>query len=134
VANIFRRAGVRGTRYVARVRIVGHPVQVMTFERKTDAREWAQQVEADLRRNRNVPQLQHQRKTLGELIERYRGEGMPASCAGAYGPHLEWWMAKLGGHRLRDIDPELIAKLRDELSRERGTAAGGAVRRRSTAI
>jgi integrase len=120
MADIFKRSGPKGTSYRARVRIVGHPPRTRTFERKTDAREWARQVEADLKRNRDFPQRQHQRKTLAELIGRYRQEGLPASCAGAYGPHLEWWAAKLGGYRLVDIGPELIAKLREELSRESG--------------
>jgi integrase len=107
---------------MARVRIVGRQPETRTFERKTDAREWAQQREADLKRNRNLPQRQLQRKTLAELIDRYRQEGLPASCAGAYSPHLDWWAVKLGGYRLVDIGPELIAKLREELCREPGNS------------
>lgn len=122
MADILKRSGTKGTRYRARVRVVGHPPQTRTFERKTDAREWARQVEADLKRNRDFPQRQHQRKTLAELIDRYRQDGLPASCAGAYGPHLDWWAAKLGSYRLVDIGPELIAKLREELSRVPGNS------------
>jgi integrase len=120
MADIFKRLGARGTTYRARVRVAGLPPLTRTFERKTDARDWAQKTEADLKRNRAFPQRQHERKTLGELIDRYRQEGMPASCAGTYGPHLDWWAAKLGAYRLGDIRPETIAGLREQLSREPG--------------
>jgi hypothetical protein len=77
MAQIITRSGAKGTRYVAWVRVAGHPPQARTFERKTDAREWARNLETDLKRNRDFPQRHHAKKTLGELIARYREEGLP---------------------------------------------------------
>jgi integrase len=120
VAQITQRSGPRGTRYVARVRVVGYPPETRTFERKTDAREWARNLETDLKRNRDFPQRQLAKRTLGQLIAQYRTEGLPPSCAGAYGPHLDWWDQALGTCRLVDIRPEMIAAFRERLCREPG--------------
>ncbi len=130
MASIEKRTGRQGTHFRAKVRVKGHPEQTRTFESKTDAREWARRVEVDLRRGVDLPQRQHQNRTLGDLIERYRAEGLPASCAGAYGPHLAWWAERLGSHRLAEIGAELVAGHRDRLARE--PSRSGRKRSRST--
>ncbi len=48
-----RTAGKGEVRYLAQAGLKGHPPQSRTFERKTDASRWAQQVEADIRAGRN---------------------------------------------------------------------------------
>ena len=100
---------------------------VRSFERKTDAREWVQRTETRLRESRDFPARKRTQRTVGELIERYRAEAMPASCAGAYGPHLAWWQERLGSYKLAEVRPEVIAKLRDRLLAEPGSSG----RRRS---
>lgn len=120
MASIVKRVSSGKVRYVARVRIVGHPERSRTFEHKADAKTWAEKAASDLKRGRDFPERQHQQRTLGELIKLYRAEGLPASCVHAYGPHLDWWAARLGSYRLADIRPALIAPLREEIAREPG--------------
>jgi len=54
------RRGTDGrTSYRAKVRLKGHPAETATFERKTNAKRWAQQAEAAIREGRHfhLPQL-----------------------------------------------------------------------------
>jgi integrase len=122
-----RRTASGAVRHIARIRMRGFPQLVRSFERKTDAREWVQRTETSLRESRNFPARKRTQRTVGELIERYRAEAMPASCAGAYGPHLAWWRERLGSYRLAEVRPDVIAKLRDRLLAEPGSTG----RRRS---
>ncbi len=55
MAYIQRRSTKDGQpRYRVQVRLRGHPVQTATFERKTDAKRWAQQVESAIREGQKV--------------------------------------------------------------------------------
>ena len=65
------------SRYRVQVRKRGVPLQTATFERKTDAKRWAQSVEAaiDERRFQNVAQAK--RRTVAELIDRYIESVLP---------------------------------------------------------
>lgn len=124
-----RRTSRGATRHIVRVRLTGFRQLVRSFERKTDAREWAQRTEAQLREGRDFPSRQRAQRTLRDLIERYRAEAMPASCAGSYVAHLAWWQERLGDQRLSAVRPETIAALRDRLVAEPGPRG----RRRSAA-
>jgi hypothetical protein len=104
-----RRTSRGAVRHIVRVRLTGFRQLVRSFERKTDAREWAQRTEAQLREGRDFPSRQRVQRTLRDLIERYRAEAMPASCAGSYGAHLTWWQERLGDQRLSAVRPETIA-------------------------
>jgi hypothetical protein len=67
VANVMKRTTRKGVaHYVALVRLKGHPPQARTFERKTDAKAWAQkqQVEADIRAGRSLGPATRERHTL----------------------------------------------------------------------
>ncbi len=116
-----RRTASGAVRHIARIRMRGFPQAVRSFERKTDAREWAQRTETSMRESRDFPARKRVQKTVGELIERYKEEGMPEKCAGAYGPHLKWWQEQLGSYRLAEVRPEVIAKLRERLLAEPGS-------------
>ena len=119
MAYVQERKGKRGSSWRVQVRVKGRPVQTETFDRKTDAVRWAQQIEADLRAGRHLPVAEARRRILSELIAAYRRSILPQ-----YGPgerkrrasKLDWWDRRLGAWFLSDLTPARIAECRDELA------------------
>jgi hypothetical protein len=56
--------------YHVQVRLKGCPTQPATFERKPDAKKWAQQTEAVIRKGRHFKFVESKKHTLGQLIEK----------------------------------------------------------------
>jgi integrase len=129
MANIQARTGIdqhgrQRTHYRAQVRLRGFAPVGATFERKTDAKDWAKAIEAAMREGRYFPQREAKRRTLRDLVERQ------LDSVRARRPHdydrqenlLGWWREKLGDYALAQITPALIAKQRDELLKLRSPA------------
>ncbi len=57
--------------YRVQVRLKGNPTATATFDRKTDAKIWAQQTEASMREGRQFKIVEAKKHSLGELIDRY---------------------------------------------------------------
>jgi len=118
MANIQKRERKTGTVYLADVRIHGFPRQKKTFKRLTDARLWAQQTEAAIRKGefQNVVSTARS-KTLNDVIQRYRDDVLPhkaLSTQRAETTYLAFWERELGIYALSYIEPQLIsAKLRE---------------------
>ena len=99
-------------------RIHGFPRQKKTFKRLTDAKLWAQQTEAAIRKGefQNVVSTARS-KTLNDVIERYRDDVLPhkaLSTQRAETTYLAFWERELGKYALSYIEPQLIsAKLRE---------------------
>lgn len=106
------------TSYRARVRLAGHPERSQTFARKTDARDWARQLEADLKRGRHLPSSDASRRTVAQMIERFIAvklkEPHDANARKTLA-HLSWWKARLGKVAIVNVTPALIAECRDDL-------------------
>lgn len=96
-----------GVRYQAEIRLKGHPTLTATFDRKTDAKNWIQKLEADIRCGRHQLYSQGKRYTFKEAIDRYMEE---QSITTAKRGHLTWWMRELGPLYLQDIRPALITE------------------------
>ncbi len=105
-------------RYRVQVRLRGQPTQTATFERKTDARRWAQQVEAAIREGRHFKTSEAKRHTLGELVDRYVRDVLPQKPKSQrlQSTQMEWWKKQLGAYTLADVMPALIAECRDRLA------------------
>jgi len=69
--------GETGTRYRVQVRLRGAAPQSATFERKTDARRWGQQIEAAIREGRYFKSVHSRRRTVAELVDRSLEEVNP---------------------------------------------------------
>ncbi|HAT6936320.1 TPA: tyrosine-type recombinase/integrase [Legionella pneumophila] len=104
--------------YRVKVRLKGFPTQQATFDRKTDARRWAQQTETAIREGRHFKTTEAKRRTLSEVVERYIKEVIPSKPKNSKNTvlHLRWWQEELGLYSLADISPALIAEKRDKLS------------------
>ncbi|NCC03383.1 MAG: site-specific integrase [Proteobacteria bacterium] len=117
MATIQKRTNQNGeTSYRVQVRIKGRPPETATFQRLTDARQWAQQTEADLRRGKHFKTSEAKRRTMGEAVERYIRDVL----AHTRNPinrktYLAWWKKELGAYTLADVTPALIVEKRDKL-------------------
>ncbi len=121
MANIQERTTASGEkRYRVQVRLKGRPTQTASFRRLTDAKRWAQTVEADLRRGRHFPTSEARRRTLSELIDRYVDEVLPQLSANEQRnrkSQLQWWSNHIGNLALVDLRPGLIVDLRTKLAK-----------------
>jgi hypothetical protein len=99
MAAIDKRVGKKGISWRARVTVKGQPLQVKTYRRKTDAVEWAAKTEAVLRDGQALPGREARRRTVADLIERYRLEIVPAYSRREQAQRLgklAWWQTQLG--------------------------------------
>lgn len=102
-----------------RVRLKGYPEQTATFERKTDAKRWAQTTEAAIREGRHFKVPETRMKTVSDMLERYIKEILPQNPRSARSQlqQLEWWKTDIGGSLLSDLTQPLLAEKRDQLAR-----------------
>lgn len=117
MATISKRVTASGAvSWRAQIRVKGRPALSETFPRKTDAVRWAEQTEADLRRDLLLPEVAGRRHTLAELLDRYLEH---RKAMGGLERHriaqLEWWKGRLGAFVLADVTPARIAAERDAL-------------------
>lgn len=102
-------------RYQAEVRLKGHPILTAMFDRKTDAKNWIQKVEADIRAGRHHLYDQSMRHTFKEAVERYFKEQTVSVVKRG---HLFWWQKELGHLYLQDIRPAVISEKKQKLLTE----------------
>jgi integrase len=116
--HIEKRTGKRGVTW--RVQItVGGDRRTQSFRRKTDAVEWGIATENAMRDGQQVPDRQERQRTVADLITRYRTEILPGydeKEQGQRGGKLDWWQARLGTKRLRELRPRDIVECLDRLA------------------
>jgi integrase len=118
MANIQERTTKDGkTHFRVLVRLKGFPIQTATFERKTDAKRWAQQTEAAIREGRHFKTSAAKKHTLGDMIDRYIKHILPTKpkSADVQEGQLNWWKEQIGAYTLCDITPAMIGECRDIL-------------------
>lgn len=121
-------------RFRVQVRLKGFPVTTATFDRKTDAKLWAQQTEAAMREGRYFKTNESKKHTVAELVDRYIENVIPTKPrnAAACTAQLKWWKAQIGHCLLSDLTPALIAEQRDKLLK--GITFKGTLRAPATAV
>jgi len=122
MATIDERRKADGTvTYRVRVRIGGE-TRIKSFHRKTDARAWARDIEADLGRGRYVPDAEAERRTVGQMIDRYLDEHLPTKRKNRdernVRRELAWWKKQIGGKQLVRCDRDLVVRQRTALQLE----------------
>lgn len=106
------------TSYRVKVRLKGHPPESATFSRLTDAREWIQKTEADIKAGRHFGASK--RHTLNELIDSYEESAKHKELKSAkeMRTRLSWWRKQYGNKLLQDITPAVVGLGRDTLMAE----------------
>ena len=123
MATIETRRSADGTiGYRAKVRLKGFPSESATFERKTDAKEWAKQTETSMRQGRHFKTAEAKKHTVGEFIDRYLHEiekKNPKRFVDVK-PLLRWWKGEIGAYLLSEVSRALIIEQRDKLLNTKG--------------
>lgn len=124
MATIRQRRDRQGRlRYQVQVRLKGFPAQGASFERKSDARKWAEDTESAIRQGRHFRSSEAKLHTVAELIDRYVEEVLGSREGGdkrIRTAQLRWWRQKLGAYSLADLTPALIAEWRERLRQGAG--------------
>lgn len=125
MATVVRRVSRDGTvTFQVRVRVHGERPRSRTFNRKTDAKLWAADVEARLGRGAFVPTSVDRRRTLSDLVAAYLVDGLPFARHNRNAPDvtrmLRWWVDTIGYVTLDKLTASTIAEARAELAKRVG--------------
>lgn len=126
MASIEKRISANGsTTYRVKIRLRGQAPESASFTRLTDARAWAQKVEANMKAGRHFGISK--RHTVAELLDRYEKSALPKlKSAKTVKARLDWWRDLHGKNLLADMTPDVIAKARDKLKETPKKRGGGA--------
>jgi integrase len=113
--------------YRVKIRLRGHAPESATFPKLTDAREWIQKTEADIKAGRHFGASK--RYSLNDLIDSYEKSTKHKELKSAkeMRTRLAWWRKRFGEKLLQEITPAVVAQGRDSLADEHLT-----VRRRGS--
>lgn len=117
MASIQKRTSQNGEiSYRAQIRLKGHPPETASFERLTDARRWAQNIESAIREGRHFKNALSKKHTIADAIARYTKEVLCYSKnANNQKVYLAYWQDTLGAYTMADITSALIVKYRNDL-------------------
>lgn len=106
--------------YRARIRIAGMPDKSATFASRSQAKIWAQKMEAEIRQGRYFPKQEDKERSFGEFIDRYIERELPKKpkSIAKQTSQLLWWKKHLSSYFLCHISPSMLAELRDKLLEE----------------
>lgn len=119
MANIEKRTSSDGKlSYRVLIRLKGHPSQSATFERLTDAKDWAKNTESAIKERRHFKTAESKKHTVAAMIERYlkwlqhnnpsRIRDVKSSFA--------WWKKELGHCVLADLTKAVINEKIEKLA------------------
>lgn len=106
--------------YRVRIRIKGRPAESQTFDRRTDAKEWAFQREHELKQEIRFGLAHTAKKTIGAMIERYVALELPKKRTNQVAARvaLDWWKEQIGERAISELTPALLSECRDRLLNE----------------
>ena len=119
MARIRKRAGKNGIRYQAEVRLEGQS-RTATFRTKSEALKWAGVIEADITKGKHLPTVESKRKSVRDLMERYKETVIPRQ-KDQKNPtrHANFWIDRLGNMKLSRLSPAILGESRDELCKDK---------------
>lgn len=104
-------------KYKATVTVKGFQRTSKTFDRKTDAQDWAQKIEYEYKNQLSFGESAYRTKTVREVLERY-SQSLKQSNPARHKivqPQLDWWNARIGEIKLGELSKDLILRQRDKI-------------------
>lgn len=122
MATIRKRVGPKGTRYMAVIRREGQ-TSTATFRTKSEASKWAGIIEADIAQGKHLPNPEAKRRTVRELLERYKRSEIPKKRDQAKPTqYANYWINRIGNLKLARLSPATLVEIRDELAEDKSPA------------
>ena len=122
MATIRRRVGPKGIRYMAVVRREGQS-RTATFRTKSEAKKWAGLIEAAITEGKHLPNREAKRKTVRDLLERYKHSEIPRKRYRKNPDrYANFWIDRLGNLKLAQLTRAKVVEVRDELAEDRSPA------------
>lgn len=111
--------------YRVQVRMKGYPTQSATFDRITDAKEWAKETEVAIKHGKYFKTAEAKKHTLADMIDRYLKDVLPNKPKSevTQGGQLRHWKKEIGHLVLSDVTPARIVEQRDKLKASGKSAA-----------
>ena len=112
--------------YRVKIRLKGQPTETATFERITDAKNWARDTESKIAEGRYFSSQLAKKYTLSDAIKRYIDTILirkPKSLRDQK-QQLLVWDKRLGDYTLANVTPALLSEVRDEFLQEKTVRKG----------
>lgn len=107
--------------YTVIIRLKGHPTVTKTFDRKTDAKEWANSAETKIKEGVNFPKRKLQKLTMNDLIDKFIELELPKKKEKAqkeFKRALDWFRDEIGELFVRNITSATLVECREKLARK----------------
>lgn len=138
MGSITKVQSAKGIRWRAQVRRKNHPALSSNFERKSDAQRWIREQEAKIDRGKAVYDGASRKRTLNELIDRYRTEILPAKKSWrVQDQQLTRWAELIGTLPILEITPDIVLRTRTRIAEQKnryGQPISNATLNRYTAV
>jgi integrase len=112
-----KETGKTVTRYKAKIRLKAFPYEEATFDRKTDAQDWAAKREYELQHQHHFGVQSQKTKTVNDLFVRYENT-LKLSNPRRYKsslPVIEVWKKRIGHLKLLELSRDRVISERDWL-------------------
>ena len=115
MATITKRTGKGGTTYKVQIRMKGQPAETASFDRLTDARKWASDIESAIRGGRHFGTAR--RRSFDDLAKKYEASiADTLKSAEARQGHIAYWRTVFTGMVLAEMTPAVVATERDKMA------------------
>lgn len=104
------------SKYRVQIRLRGFAPESATFEKKSDAKQWAAKIETDMKAGRHFGASK--RHTFKELIEEYEKHAISLKSFNDRKRHLEAWKSHFGDDLLSEISQSRINAVRAKMLAE----------------
>lgn len=127
MATIRKRTGRKGGKatkgWQAIVRRGDHRPQYKTFATRSEAEAWATAVENAINRDEFTSAPEAKKRTLSDLLERYRKSEVPKKRDGKNAErYLDFWIEELGHFKVSAVTRAQIVEIRDRMVETRSPA------------
>ena len=123
MGTLTRRRDSKGKfRYREQVQIKNFPAQSRTFGNQKMAEKWMRETEDELRSGKYFLQLETQRHTVADMIDRYLKEEVhKLRSRSARTTELLWFRDEIGKYNLSQLTPALVVDCRTKLMNQEST-------------
>lgn len=116
MATVKTRKRQKGTVYCAEVRLKGHPPLSQTFDRKSEAMRWAEEIEIALRNGSYITKELPSEIRFEDALAKYLAEVSPKKASSTHRReiHQSKSLNFFNGRQLKEITPTLAAQFREK--------------------